>query len=137
MTSVSVSVLSADIFYFNQMVDRLVVQVQDAVKALSMGDTDAFQSDIDQASSVVKDADNSKQVKETMSKVLKHKRLSFETFLNFKVLVMISDNTLKDCSFISRIWHHNISETFTVASFIGNSTCIWNTWMERMLRWYD
>lgn len=103
MTSVSVSVLSADIFFFNQMVDRLVVQVQDAVKALSMGDTDAFQSDIDQASSVVKDADNSKQVKETMSKVLKHKRLSCETFLNFKVLVMISDNTLKDCSFISRI----------------------------------
>lgn len=45
-----------------QMVDRLVVQVQDAVKALSMGDTAPFQSDIDQASSVVKDADNSKQL---------------------------------------------------------------------------
>lgn len=83
MTSVSVSVLSADIFFFNQMVDRLVVQVQDAVKALSMGDTAPFQSDIDQASSVVKDADNSKQVKKTKSKVLKHNRLNFETFLNF------------------------------------------------------
>lgn len=78
----SVSVLSADIFFFNQMVDRLVVQVQDAVKALSMGDTAPFQSDIDQASSVVKDADNSKQVKKT-KKVLKHNRLHFETFLNF------------------------------------------------------
>lgn len=79
----SVSVLSADIFFFNQMVDRLVVQVQDAVKALSMGDTASFQSDIDQASSVVKDADNSKQVKKTKSKVLKHNRFNFETFLNF------------------------------------------------------
>ena len=47
---------------FYQMVDRLVVQVQDATKALSMGDSEAFQTDIDQASSVVKDADNSKQV---------------------------------------------------------------------------
>lgn len=65
------------------MVDRLVVQVQDAVKALSMGDTTPFQSDIDQASSVVKDADNSKQVKKTKSKVLKHNRLNFETLLNF------------------------------------------------------
>ncbi|XP_078337738.1 F-actin-uncapping protein LRRC16A-like isoform X7 [Crassostrea virginica] len=45
-----------------QMVDRLVVQVQDATKALSMGDSEAFQTDIDQASSVVKDADNSKQL---------------------------------------------------------------------------
>lgn len=44
------------------MVDRLVVQVQDATKALSMGDSEAFQTDIDQASSIVKDADNSKQV---------------------------------------------------------------------------
>lgn len=60
-----------------------MVQVQDAVKALSMGDTTPFQSDIDQASSVVKDADNSKQVKKTMSKVLKHNRLNFETLLNF------------------------------------------------------
>lgn len=65
------------------MVDRLVVQVQDAVKALSMGDTASFQYDIDQASSVVKDADNSKQVKKTKSKVLKHNRLNFETLLNF------------------------------------------------------
>lgn len=79
----SVSVLSADIFFFNQMVDRLVVQVQDAVKALSMGDTASFQSDIDQASSVVKDADNSKQVKKTKNKVLKHNRLHFETVLSF------------------------------------------------------
>jgi hypothetical protein len=44
------------------MVDRLVVQVQDAVNALSLGATDGFQADIDQATSVIKDADNSKQV---------------------------------------------------------------------------
>lgn len=44
------------------MVDRLVVQVQDTVNALSLGSTDAYQTDIDQAASVIKDADNSKQV---------------------------------------------------------------------------
>ena len=44
------------------MVDRLVVQVQDTINALSMGSTDEYQSDIDRAGSVVKDADNSKQV---------------------------------------------------------------------------
>ncbi|XP_048748986.2 F-actin-uncapping protein LRRC16A-like isoform X4 [Ostrea edulis] len=45
-----------------QMVDRLVVQVQDTVNALSLGSTDAYQTDIDQAASVIKDADNSKQL---------------------------------------------------------------------------
>lgn len=78
-----VSVLSVDIFFFNQMVDRLVVQVQDAVKVLFMGDIVFFQFDIDQVSSVVKDVDNFKQVKKIKSKVFKYNRFNFEIFLNF------------------------------------------------------
>lgn len=83
MISVLVSVLSVDIFFFNQMVDRLVVQVQDAVKVLFMGDIVFFQFDIDQVSSVVKDVDNFKQVKKIKSKVFKYNRFNFEIFLNF------------------------------------------------------
>lgn len=82
MISVLVSVLSVDIFFFNQMVDRLVVQVQDAVKVLFMGDIIFFQFDIDQVSSVVKDVDNFKQVKKIKSKVFKYNRFNFE-ILNF------------------------------------------------------
>lgn len=78
-----VSVLSVDIFFFNQMVDRLVVQVQDAVKVLFMGDIVFFQFDIDQVSSVVKDVDNFKQVKKIKSKVFKYNRFNFEILLNF------------------------------------------------------
>lgn len=78
-----VSVLSVDIFFFNQMVDRLVVQVQDAVKVLFMGDIVFFQFDIDQVSSVVKDVDNFKQVKKIKSKVFKYNRFNFEIILNF------------------------------------------------------
>lgn len=78
-----VSVLSVDIFFFNQMVDRLVVQVQDAVKVLFMGDIVFFQFDIDQVSSVVKDVDNFKQVKKIKNKVFKYNRFYFEIFLNF------------------------------------------------------
>ncbi|XP_069112477.1 F-actin-uncapping protein LRRC16A-like isoform X2 [Argopecten irradians] len=45
-----------------QMMDRLVVQNQDTVNALSLGNTDDFQSDMDLASSLIKDAGNSKQL---------------------------------------------------------------------------
>ena len=62
------------------MVDRLVVQVQDATKALSMGDSEAFQTDIDQASSVVKDADNSKQVMRERERQRELKRIIIKKF---------------------------------------------------------
>ncbi|XP_041375967.1 F-actin-uncapping protein LRRC16A-like isoform X3 [Gigantopelta aegis] len=45
-----------------QMVDRLVVQVQDTVNALSIGPTENFKDSIEQANLVIKDADNSKQL---------------------------------------------------------------------------
>lgn len=44
------------------MVDRLVVQVQDNINALSIGSTNSFEADIQQTQDIVKDADNSKQV---------------------------------------------------------------------------
>ncbi|XP_071092357.1 F-actin-uncapping protein LRRC16A-like isoform X5 [Haliotis cracherodii] len=45
-----------------QMVDRLVVQVQDTVNALSYSPSEHFKEDIEHAGRVVKDADNSKQL---------------------------------------------------------------------------
>lgn len=45
------------------MVDRLCVQVQDSVNALRTGNTEAFDDELQHASKVVNDADNSKQVK--------------------------------------------------------------------------
>ncbi|KAL5021980.1 hypothetical protein ScPMuIL_001135 [Solemya velum] len=45
-----------------QMVDRLVVQVQDNINALSIGSTNSFEADIQQTQDIVKDADNSKQL---------------------------------------------------------------------------
>ncbi|ESO83066.1 hypothetical protein LOTGIDRAFT_223005, partial [Lottia gigantea] len=45
-----------------QMVDRLVVQVQDTINALNFGPNEAFKPDIEEANQVVQDADNSKQL---------------------------------------------------------------------------
>ncbi|KAK3085253.1 hypothetical protein FSP39_000718 [Pinctada imbricata] len=46
-----------------QMVDRLVVQVQDTINALGrLGSGESHQGDVDKASCVIKDADNSKQL---------------------------------------------------------------------------
>ncbi|XP_067651117.1 F-actin-uncapping protein LRRC16A-like isoform X1 [Haliotis asinina] len=45
-----------------QMVDRLVVQVQDTVNALSYSPSEHFKEDIELAGRVIKDADNSKQL---------------------------------------------------------------------------
>ncbi|XP_021349127.1 F-actin-uncapping protein LRRC16A-like isoform X10 [Mizuhopecten yessoensis] len=45
-----------------QMMDRLVVQNQDTVNALDRGNTEDFQSDMDMANSLIKDAGNSKQL---------------------------------------------------------------------------
>ena len=45
------------------MVDRLCVQVQDAVNALKVGNSAASQDDLGQAEKVIRDADNSKQVR--------------------------------------------------------------------------
>ncbi|XP_050395168.1 F-actin-uncapping protein LRRC16A isoform X3 [Patella vulgata] len=45
-----------------QMVDRLVVQVQDTINALNFGPNEAFKTDIQKATEIVKDADNSKQL---------------------------------------------------------------------------
>ena len=45
------------------MVDRLCVQVQDSVNALKMGNSGASEDDLEQAEKVIKDADNSKQVR--------------------------------------------------------------------------
>ncbi|KAK7114213.1 F-actin-uncapping protein LRRC16A-like isoform X3 [Littorina saxatilis] len=45
-----------------QMVDRLCVQVQDAVNALKVSNTGASEEDLEHAEKVIKDADNSKQL---------------------------------------------------------------------------
>ena len=50
-------------FFCPQMVDRLCVQVQDAVNALKVGNSAASQDDLGQAEKVIRDADNSKQVR--------------------------------------------------------------------------
>lgn len=44
------------------MVDRLCVQVQDEINALTVNNSETLKEELDQASKVIKDADNSKQV---------------------------------------------------------------------------
>ncbi|XP_025116017.1 F-actin-uncapping protein LRRC16A-like isoform X5 [Pomacea canaliculata] len=45
-----------------QMVDRLCVQVQDEINALTVNNSETLKEELDQASKVIKDADNSKQL---------------------------------------------------------------------------
>ena len=44
------------------MVDRLVVQSQDTINALSIDPADSYSNDIESAKALIKDADNSKTV---------------------------------------------------------------------------
>ncbi|XP_064611980.1 F-actin-uncapping protein LRRC16A-like isoform X2 [Liolophura sinensis] len=45
-----------------QLVDRLVVQVQDTMNALALGSVEGIQGDLDRASDLIKDAEKSRQI---------------------------------------------------------------------------
>ena len=45
------------------MIDRLVVQSQDTINALSIDPSDSYANDIESTKALIKDADNSKMVR--------------------------------------------------------------------------
>ena len=60
------------IFYFLiQMVDRLVVQSQDTINALSIDSLEPYSTDVETAKLLIKDADRSKMVSLTLSQTTK------------------------------------------------------------------
>ena len=49
------------------MIDRLVVQSQDTINALSIDPSDSYANDIGSAKALIKDADNSKMVRSSFA----------------------------------------------------------------------
>ena len=59
--AISMEIACTDLLIF-QMVDRLVVQSQDTINALSIDPVDNYSKDIETAKALIQDADNSKTV---------------------------------------------------------------------------